>query len=1531
MAWRPNETGGQAPFILDDLSSNEEDEVIEEEEEEEYEEEAEPSPPAAAAATPDVPPISLTPGKARLPQPPMERVSNPHLIEVAVRRLYRTDEEIMASPERFAVDEEALALLSESDQNFVLLTNELLEQMDATLLSEDFVPHSHVVGMVVEPDGRISSPAEIDGKLVTYCDLEEEIALIMEDYIECHQDDFNAAVRHFSEMILAVSGSDDDISKLKNDLHFSVSALDSHADQLRTLRQRAMKAHLMAEVLQRADDALLAESQIKKLIAKKQYVDAVVLLQRVQLILYEGSMLSIRSLQRVRDYVDSSLQTLHIQVIHDVLSSVFREDYLADAQVSPDRVFCSGHTSLAEDLTAGLSSSLSSSDALSDCIQSLMLLGKLKELHETYFARSSHAAETLVVEFVRLYDTSRGYSLPQPALSLKEPSAAAAGASVRHHSATIQAIRTQALDFRDEVTSDEEAIATIQRDSLRSFLVPLLRELKEVLRVAAELRCVAMRFLFPFLARALSEGGEAHSDKFLLSTSADWDLQAASIASEHLRPILLEALTQLASKRAPQSSAVTVATSDDKKGKGDEEQAPTVEASIFAEVIERLGKEVDEGGLLVTHAAPTGQPSSASNSSPSSSSCSTLESLEHSVSALRTMMLKQKHMMVAGSEGQLRRSEVEVLFDEFGALVSSLVREHFVKEVREELKHWSVQTLWGHLQYHVEMLFRVVCGAVETGVGGPGRQVKKKEETTRIARRMAAVGKIVEKEKNAEEMASLDRILSSCHSSGVLRMISDISPVSYRLSDGVLNILKSRGQPRATPQQQARSTQPPQRGGQDWLDHPSRTPERSGEVADSLLLLQQDVLRRWFSLSPMNLLVCYETGHEFAVACDRQVPGLLDKNGSCALFLSLIASLKSRYIPALQSFHSQSMQTLLATMSSSANGSGPSGGAAASPTAGKKEQEKGGASELVWPTTFTDHYQYPLLPCVCYVAKLVDKVKVLRKVLPHHVCQELSQTVVVSLLSDLTPFLRQKLSSLTQSTIHARLLGKSFGDAYGGEQDERWRRLCSDDLLQTHQGIDKDLYVYYQYFNAQRTSGHQYNTTRESSLPPEAYSALADGDLGVDEQLGLRSPSELSLKDDSVVVCLAVLCASAEWLADLLWQAAEDLVLVSPQERFPHVPSHGSCVPGCGGRIQWLLDSKRSSGVSTAFQSSLTQLFSIAQGALFTLSVESRWVAFHFVPQLRDESYNSVAMSSGACGFVQAYVRRVSILYALLRHHLPESKMLYTAFTASRPASELILLELAHLRDKAISPAGLRRLQTDLLVIQAAWQMVLPLNDRLREATQLSFARSVVFVRYLHNQDVAAELLSTGDCELFSNQEVEVLIRLVFRQVSGANNDSLARECIAQYYRSRGTYDEDKRQSSNTAMDDEGFSKSLRAITDKELREVMESEDEEQTEEGTEEDTEDGDEEDTEDGDDEEERVVLTPLKGAHAAVDRESKDAESPPPTMMRRSSTVAIHADPVVPMMPLRESSDERDEEEEYEEDGDEEEEEEYEEEES
>uniref|UniRef100_A0A0A9WNB7 Exocyst complex component Sec8 n=1 Tax=Lygus hesperus TaxID=30085 RepID=A0A0A9WNB7_LYGHE len=188
----------------------------------------------------------------------------------------------------------------------------------------------------------------------------------------------------------------------------------------------------------------------------------------------------------------------------------------------------------------------------------------------------------------------------------------------------------------------------------------------------------------------------------------------------------------------------------------------------------------------------------------------------------------------------------------------------------------------------------------------------------------------------------------------------------------------------------------------------------------------------------------------------------------------------------------------------------------------------------------------------------------------------------------------------------------------------------------------------------------------------------------------------------------------------------------------------------------------------------LRRLCALSQAALFYLSIEARFLAFRYLPQLRDESYNVVAVSSAPDTFVQAYVRHMNKLFGLIKYYLPVAQIKYVALTVAKPATELVLQELGRLRDKSISRAGLARLKTDLLVMQTTLQLILPLDHDVRQAVSQFFTRPVLFLQYILNTDVVNDLLATGNYKIFNLNEIETLIYLVFRQVTGANNDSAA-------------------------------------------------------------------------------------------------------------------------------------------------------------
>lgn len=1435
-------------------AENVESEVFEEEYDYEEEEEFEESEQDLVAAADSQGPHS----RISLGEPPAQAPTNTihtKVLSEVTRKLFRTDEDIRREPDRYPVDEAVCATLSPEDQDFVYNTKELFDQIDDVLLSDTFIPHEHVIGIIASPDGRNSSPSEIEEKLAAYRDLEEEICLDLEDYIAVHQSEFNNAVRHFSEMILAVSGSENEAERLKEELLSSATGLESHAEQLSLLRQRAVKAYYMAEFMRDISEAIHAEKQVRQLIKSRQYYAAVLLLRQHRQVLHGPFIRQIHATDRLRTAVENVLQTLHAHIIDNLLSCVFCEEVLTESSGSSRGTSNALFAPQAkkredfEDYDADWEMLLLSTDRFRESgqevslkhytkviplsIQSLLLLGKLPEFLQAYFSRASQTIEDFITEFVRQYGAWRCETILDP---LALPGGGEPSTTVLE-SSSVRAIRRSAYEWESDIISTEESLALVQSPHLQLFFTLLFGQLLNIVRNAAFVQAVVLVAHFPFLAPFIDPNtGRTDVPRTLnvAQTRALWDISSAPISDPSILDTVLrlsfedverQNVAQPASPPsrytkkafgpptlAVEEAAVNAPSSPQGKSKARRDEKEYALAAVSA--LRDFFKRNDIVKKYFPSWAPpdpakgekekraASDPLAPSQSYSFSSGKLTLRELINYLDKLPPQLLAEYP--------HLRPPQVYAVTESLTSAVSQHTRDIFEDAVRQLLRTWNIQPLWTQIQYHMERLCRILCGIKENDgdLSGAVRRStgveSKKQTTVQRSKRQAAIERLVERDRTSEEYHSLSAVLSNVHSvTGLTRMMVDTGPVVFKMTQAV-KTLQQRRQWEAKDSRQERH--PPAVGGAEGFS-------AATAAARPSLMKHIDALRQWFVLTPMNVLVCYEASKSFVQTCLQRVPSLQTSKTQEAGLLSFLSYVfRRRYITALQAFHSRQLHRRFLGMDDAREPHGPAAPPPPSsfPAAAKGESEEKQACSVLdgdtddapakpaaflhptnvssWPIIGAPGSRYPILSCVHYVSRVVDKLSRLRNALPLR--DELLRVVLFSMLADVTDFLRQKLTELTRGTIHTRLLGRSFEAAYRGGLDARWSALCNDEVPQeTHALIDKDLYVYYQGFNAQRTSGHEYNSSQDVSAPHEPLTALSVGDdeTGVDSELGKIAPAELGLADESVVVLLAVLCSSTEWLADFLRDTPFDSAATTSATS--HAAESGEHVTIPGGPWEQLLTlfhpgrggRSKSSPSSDPLSGFLVRLYSIAQASLFHLSIEARWLAFCYLPQLRDESYNAVAASSAADNFIQAYVRRISSFYSVLRQHLPERKLLYTCLTAARPASELVLLELAHLRDKAISSSGLAKLRTNLLVIQTAWQLVLPASVELREAITKTFMRPLIFLRYVNNTDVVADLLFTGDHTRFSEKEIEVLIRLVFRQVSGANSDALAVKYLNLY------------------------------------------------------------------------------------------------------------------------------------------------------
>ncbi|CAJ1025251.1 putative Sec8 exocyst complex component specific domain containing protein [Leishmania utingensis] len=1389
------------------------------------------------------------------------------------------------------LDEEDVDQLSAVDRDFVMNTKDLFEDVDAELLSEDFVPHEHVVGIIVsETTGGEASLHEIDDNLMDYKDLEAEINADLADYIDAHHQEFNNAIYDFSEMVLAVSGSDDTLAQFKKELADAVGSLESHAGELKVLRLRAAKSLFMVDAFKHIQEVVLAETEVKGLIQNRHYLAAVQKLQTQARLLASDEMRGVRAVQTLRDTHNATVSTLHHLIIDDLLACVFRHERLveADAQLlqalldSSERDTKDTHVAApsvqdaiytywkgANIGTSGNDGTVEEEDSAGEThregdgggggggasthggttadsataagagrpvrkehtlaaiietltddptedhvfsnylkfvplsIKSLMMLGKIDRCHETFFSRATRNIERFIAHFISLYDAWRRRTRNGVSLSNDEAEAAIRGTYVR------------ALDLANDLISFDEAVATIQGRDLHSMLGALFTELEKVLRNAAYLQKVVLVAHFPFVSSFVVQPVPFSPE----ATSSQWNVVDVPLRSATwLRDTLTTALDYAQNSLPKVPATRDESSSNSLHASGGDQDADDVMTNFlrFFNVdavlapLKTEAVEKDAAPAAAAAAAPlklkrSGSVESvaASDSSPflSFDQCKPFLTLRGICDLVDSACAQTLATYPSTPKAVLRKLQLTLT-----AELRDAVRVKLVAEVQGMLQEWDLQVLWSQLNYHIELFFHAICDAKEAQdeTDDAVTLLPFLRQKNLISRVQRTANILQDSDKQGDDASTLERLLSTFESGGVLRMMEETGTVSFSLVGAVK---KAQADLRKVSEGQARQLEAMQSDTAKFMAL-ADSGQGGGGVSGTrapLVLLHANMLRRWFVFTAMNALTCYVCAARFYSRCCDRVPEfrLLSEESCIVGFFKRF--LRATYIPTLHAFHSQQLQLLLMSIGdnagNSAAGAAPSAStplAGTDPTAQRSGKAPTAMNTLngAWPAVVVDEVQYPILACVQYVGQVLAKVNNVRDILPKSLTEEVEQNTSEALIMELVVFLKRQVQWLGRGTLAHRLLNRPFADAFAGMPNRKWAALVDEqNIMEAHKYIDQDLYRYYQFNSNERTSGHEYNSTvslleamrmleTSFAVSPGGGGGADDAEAELDRQIGRMEPRDICVHDDSTLVAFALLCTSAEWLCDLL------LRYLWPNRRTAHNYTD-CCVPGycftqemriSTATSSEFIDSDYAAQQKVRLSSHLVRLCSIAQVALFHLSVEARFLAFLFLPQLRDVSYDVVAVSSAADMFVQAYARRVHNFYAILRQHLHAKKIKYTCLTAGKPASELILMELAHLRNKAISQAGLMRLRTDLLVMQTTLQLILPTDTDVREAVPRLFLRPALFLRYIFNRDVVSEIVSSLDYLNFSTKEVEVLIRLVFRQVSGANDDTLAVQHIQWFY-----------------------------------------------------------------------------------------------------------------------------------------------------
>nr|CCC93284.1 conserved hypothetical protein [Trypanosoma congolense IL3000] len=1299
-------------------------------------------------------------------------------------------------------------------------TQSLLDNADPRLLDEDFVPAQHVLKIVVKEDGTEASLAQINELLLPYYQLQEEIDKVISGYIESHGEEFKGAICSFSEMVLAVSDSDEVLARLKQGLAMAIGSLDGRGEELHVLRMRAAKALLMEESLRHLEMSLSCEAEVEHLISTRHYLAALRLLQQQKARLDSPDMINIRATQGMRDFVNKTLDTLHTNVLDDLMGCVFEKHQYNEENIeSMSRMMdegmlenVAGTQSLSEEshgpwrlsrcLVSGVSRRTHGGCALLDndvddpsnealvenslnfiplCVRTLKELGKLDLCCEAFVSCALRSIEHCAASFLSLYGYWR---------SEVERSKCVGGED--NKGSTVRVVKLRGGDLASTIISYEEAVALLQQNELGTLLNALFMQLERIVCNANYLVETVVKAYFPFLTQIPKQSDISDID----FSSHEWDVTHTPLRTKtEMRNIVTKILSDAIAQHSDASSS------------GDGGESPELVA------LKQIMVNFDVDHLINLNSSQEPRASKRCNSAESQNSGEAAgdRELPNNVSLSDVLNALSAAAFVAMEKTSQITEDIIDCRDRLSTLISTSVREAFRSYVQEIYFDWDLRALSSQLSFTVERIFQLICADDST--------MNEKDNTTEVSTDKQAIKHYRTTSRSwwqseassgirvSETFSSLDKMLSSYGSSGLLSIMEQSGLASFSIITSAKTTERDQGKMQ---ERRKRSI-----GIESHIVVEERV-EESVEVH----LRSAAKLQNWFVFTPMNVLTCYECVGNFFRRCSFRELRFADKplNEINDYFLGFF---ESTYAPSLRVFHTTQLRRLMADMSESHDADevavadvvtqleeGNHKNGVSSPTlAAKREMHhlKAQQEYMRWPTvTLTSSSGggggsegYPVLSCVHYVGQVVQKMSHICFALSEGLVGKLQQYFIEPFLMELAVFLKKKVQRITRGSISHWLLNGKFEDAFRGTSSFLWDTLCGESLHdECCTAVDEALFQYYKYINAKRTPagpGNEidvaileemcdlFNAVKERIGSCKGNNEKMDDCVSVNSSFALGhdarnttekssmddvTAADLALQGDGIVVALALFCYSTEWLCGVILRAFD------PSHAWKH-NNDDKMVPGtdCCGASQ---PDAETSGTSPCparweqLRELVRQLYTISQACLFHLFIEARFTAFQFIPQLSEHSYNIVAGAGTADTFVHAYNRRMSNFFALLKPHLPPKRVKYTCLTVAKPLSDLFMMEVTQLRNKIISPAGIARLQMNLLAMEAALQLALPTDDDLRESVKLHFVRPATFIRYLPNKNVADDLVASGDYKLFNIREMEELVRLVFKTDTGS-------------------------------------------------------------------------------------------------------------------------------------------------------------------
>ena len=649
--------------------------------------------------------------------------------------------------------------------------------------------------------------------------------------------------------------------------------------------------------------------------------------------------------------------------------------------------------------------------------------------------------------------------------------------------------------------------------------------------------------------------------------------------------------------------------------------------------------------------------------------------------------------------------------------LDGIARRTFQEQVSALLRQWDARIFWSHVNLNIEVLLRELCNT------------RAHLSDTELSRAVANI--IMQKTENVREAQSIENKNKTLADFIHQRQAAQSTLPAYVCSEPLETLLQRKG-PRKLPR---------------FIDDIGTVAfslsassavtlaDASAEEASAASVVASAVtkLNKYFLFSIYNLAAIAAILQRFVRTCEGQllVPSSANRPRKSSVEACIEALTQRVLVPNLGTSLATDLQTFLMS-----------------------KGEDGGRSydaSVHHPTT-----PLPVLESAVFIFDAIRNLMQLAESFPNQSSAFLVSTA--SLMDAYVSWAKQRIDQLAHDTFAFRYVGPLLNSAFLFRESSEWQVLTDEDnLFGTHVFVDKQLFAWYR--------GSSEHRTRAGAPEIGEPSSTLGFATELDDMFSIP-PNQLRLSTMTDISQLALLCHSLEWLAENYIAMTNKVDSLSRQ----------SVVPGQKLLAELLkkqdeakaIDDEVKLDAQARVLVSFKQAVIVAQAALFILSVDTRFVAFCFLPQMRDEPYNTTVAGPYAESFVEEFNRTLTRRFACFMAHLYETKRKYIALSLTRPIAELFLNELAFLRNKVITTAGVEQMKINVLAVQKTCQLLLPLDNDVRDAVSDYLSKTRVYYALLDNHNVVSEIFTQGLHTRFTQLELENLISLVFRQETDA-------------------------------------------------------------------------------------------------------------------------------------------------------------------